>query len=216
MSTETLRERLQEIGLHGRKPRKVPCLSPEHRHGRPSWCRYAIALSRRYWSRVIYSDESTFKLFSYGGRVWCWHRSGQAFDSRYTEKTLPHSAPYVSVWGCITSTSVGPLCRIECTLDAPKYIDILEDGLLGTLHDPNLHAPEVVFQHDNDPKHTSQLATSCLRTENSLLVLPWPSRSPDLSIIENFWAHLGYRLRRRSPLPRNPNELCDALLPEWY
>jgi hypothetical protein len=36
------------------------------------------------------------------------------------------------VWGCIMREGVGQLYRIEGTLTAIKYVDILQDAFLGT------------------------------------------------------------------------------------
>ncbi|KAI3998178.1 hypothetical protein GGG16DRAFT_13045, partial [Schizophyllum commune] len=39
---------------------------------------------------------------------------------------------------------------------------------------------------------------------------------PDISIIENAWDELDDRVRRRPVLPKNTEELWDALQEEWY
>ncbi|KAF8598997.1 hypothetical protein BDV93DRAFT_405710, partial [Ceratobasidium sp. AG-I] len=39
---------------------------------------------------------------------------------------------------------------------------------------------------------------------------------PDLNIIEHVWDHLDRKVRSRIQLPRNKNELWDALQEEWY
>lgn len=70
-------------------------------------------------------------------------------------------------------------------------------------------------QQDNDRKHTSKLAQSWF-TEHKILLLPWPSSSPDMNIIEHVWSKLDHRVRAHNPLPRNRDELWTALQEEWY
>ena len=43
-------------------------------------------------------------------------------------------------------------------MDADLFVVILEDELQGTLEYYNLKPEEVIFQQDNDPKHTSKKA----------------------------------------------------------
>ncbi|CDO77455.1 hypothetical protein BN946_scf184864.g2 [Trametes cinnabarina] len=91
-------------------------------------------------------------------------------------------------------------------MDAKMYRHILEDSLLGTLHDHRLGPSTIIFQHDNDPKQTARLVQEWLEHQN-LLVLPWPPSSPDLNIIENVWAEIKKRLETYRPRPRNTEEL---------
>ena len=47
-------------------------------------------------------------------------------------------------------------CMFQCKIDGDLFVEILEDGLQGILEYYNLKPEEVIFQQDNDPKHTSR------------------------------------------------------------
>lgn len=71
---------------------------------------------------------------------------------------------------------------------------------------------EFIFQHDNDPKHTSKVVQRYLKTKG-VNVLPWPAQSPDLNPIENLWAILDTRLKHRKC--NNEDELFGVLKAGW-
>jgi transposase len=49
----------------------------------------------------------------------------------------------------------------------------------------------------------------------ALIVLPWPSKSPDLNPIEHLMDDLDRRVRQRQPQPQYLQQLVNALQDEW-
>ena len=119
------------------------------------------------------------------------------------------------VWGIIMPKGVGRLVRVDGTMDRFKYIQVLRKGLLGTLRDYKMKPSDIVFQQDNDPKHTAK-STHEWFDEHGFILLPWPAQSPDINPIENVWDHLARRLAKRSVQPTTEDELWEALQEEWY
>ena len=118
------------------------------------------------------------------------------------------------VWGCITKDGPGRLHCIEGTMNVQQYCAILTESLLGTLSDYDLERRYVIFQQDNDLKHTSRLSTSWF-SEQNLKVLPWPPNSPDMNIIEHVWDYLDCCIRARQDAPSNLTQLWKVLQDEW-
>lgn len=215
VSSRTVQRRLADIGLHGRVRRKKPYLSPLNVEQRKVFVAGTGDWDMEKWKLVVFSDESKFNLFGSDGRQYCRRRVGEAFLERNVKKVVAHGGGSLMVWGCITATGVGRLHRIHGILNASKYCALLEESLLGTLQDHSLTPHSVILQHDNDRKHTSRLAQAWF-DEHHVLLLPWPSSSPDLNIIEHVWEELDRHLRHRRQLPRNLDELWAALQEEWY
>jgi transposase len=71
-----------------------------------------------------------------------------------------------------------------------------------------------IFQQDNDPKHRCKVAEEFLKRKK-INRLSWPPSSPDLNIIEHVWDQLDRLLRVRTQLPRNQDEMWEALQEEW-
>lgn len=214
VSAQTVRRSLKANGLRAYAKRKVPFLLHRHQRARLEWARGRRFWTPRQWQRVIFSDESKFNVFGSDGRKYCWREKGHALDPRCTEKRIKHGGGSVMVWACLTPKGPGRLHRIDGIMNAVKYTAILAESLLGTLRDHKLKRSSILFQQDNDPKHTSKLAKQWF-VDNKLSVLPWPANSPDMNIIENAWDALDRRVRKRDPLPRNENELWEALQEEW-
>ncbi|KAI4293531.1 hypothetical protein PAPHI01_2805, partial [Pancytospora philotis] len=133
----------------------------------------------------------------------------------HSRATVSFGGGSVMVWGAITSQGVGELVFIESTMDANLFIKTLGTGLRDTVYAHNTNHLEIVLQQDNDPKHTSARAKSFINS-NSIRLLPWPSYSPDLNLIENVWSIMKRRLDNMYPKPTGKEELKAAIEWQWY
>jgi transposase len=217
VSARTVQRRLKEQGLLCRVRKAKPFLTAVHKEKQRLWALEHKGWTVEDWKRVIFSDESKFMLFKSDGRQYCWIKPGQALDARFTKKTIKHGAGSLMVWGCVTGRGMGRIHRIEGIMCGPDYVEILDKQYLGTLKDLKLRRSGkegVIFQQDNDPKHRSKVAENWFRTKN-VKRLSWPPSSPDMNIIEHVWDQLDALVRARNPLPRNKDELWQAIQEEW-
>jgi hypothetical protein len=110
------------------------------------------------WACVIWSDETKVNRLASDGRQWVWKRAGAPLTAQHVTPTVKFGGGSVMVWGCMTVHGVGLMCRIEGKMDASLYQEILEDELQGTVDYYEMDREDLIFQQDNDPKHTSKLA----------------------------------------------------------
>ena len=64
----TIRNRLDEIGLYSRVARKKPYLNKINREKRIAYAKMMMEQSYDYWKHVLWSDESYSDLMA---RLWC-------------------------------------------------------------------------------------------------------------------------------------------------
>ncbi len=128
------------------------------------WAKAHLKRSVSTWKSVLWSNESKFDILV--GNHVCrvlWVKEEGDFPACY-----PHSfqkpAPLM-VWGCISAYGIDSLHVLEGTMNAEKYINILEQHML-----PSRWR---VFQQDNAKPHTAAVTTAWLRS-GRVRVLNWP------------------------------------------
>ena len=95
-------------------------------------------------------------------------------------------------WGCFSKSKVGNLIPIESYMNSQKYLEILQNELNQNLEKTGCET----FQDDSAPCHRAKIIKEYFQKEN-ITQLPWPGNSHDLNPIENLWAMLKRKLRRR-------------------
>ena len=88
---------------------------------------------------------------------------------------------------------VEKLAEVEGRMDAEQYVTILEDHLLPSIEKSGVSDEDVIFQQDNNSKHTSKQAQKWME-DNNIALLDWPAQSSDISPIEHLWIHIKRKL----------------------
>ena len=104
------------------------------------------------------------------------------------------------------------ICVFEGKMDAAMYVDIIKNTLKRFIDDVYPDTTHRFFQ-DNDPKHTSRLASTFF-TENGINWWKSPPESPDINPIENLWHEMKEHLRREVK-PQTKQQLMDGIYAFW-
>jgi transposase len=203
ISPSTVRRRLNEQGLYKLEPLKKPLLSDKHRLKRVKW---AKDNRKTDWSKVIFTDETTFSQFSKPKKVW---RSKSEIVKAFTVK---HSAK-VHVYGCFSEKGFGKIYCFTNNLNSDLLCSIYKNTLLPSARTFfGKDDDSWILQEDNDPKHTSGKAQNW-RDDNDIKRISWPSQSPDLNPMENVWSVLKANVSNYKP--RSAKHLKQIIEKEW-
>lgn len=127
---------------------------------------------------------------------------------------MKHGGGSIMIWGCITTNGVGPFVKIDGILKKEQYLTILQNNLPNAIEKTGLAAENVVFQQDNDPKHSAKIVKNWLNNQ-PFTTMTWPAQSPDLNPIENFWSHIKSKLAKYPEAPAGVNELWVRVKDIW-
>lgn len=155
VSSRTVRNRLCEVGLNARRPRKKPLLTKKMRLQRLEWAREHEGWTKNMWNKVIFSDESKFNLHGSDGKTYVRRRIGEEFQPSCLINTVKHPQGQM-IWGCISYHGVGRLHFIQGTVNADVYIDILKTALIPTIAEQYRNIKSCIFQDDSAPCHRAK------------------------------------------------------------
>lgn len=210
-SVFTARRRIRETNLRCHKPVKIFSLTATHKENRVGYALQHLAHNMDFWETVIFSDEKLFQSKK-NGPIHVYRPRGQRFDENFIDHLNPQNFR-VNFWGWISIHGTGILWEIEGNLNSNSYINILNDVFLPSA-DTIFPNRNFVFQQDNCPIHTANTVKTWFR-QNNFNVLDFPSRSPDLNIIENVWGLMANRMKLLNQRPQNRNELIDFVQAAW-
>ncbi len=174
------------------------------------WAKAHLKWTVSKWKSVLSSDESKFDILVGNHRRQVLQAKEEGDLPACYQRSVQKPASLM-VWGCISAYGMGSLHVLEGTMNAERYIKVLEQQMLPSRWRVFQGRP-CVFQQDNAKPHTAAITTAWLRSRR-VQVLNWPACSPDLSPIDNIWCIIKRKIRQSRPQTLQQLETC--IRQEW-
>lgn len=201
LSANTVRRCLKRLSVSKKRAAKGPLLTSATKAARVTWCQANL---HRNWNNVLFTDEARFQLHSNYVRVWTCRNARRPSFNRLVK------SPSINVYAAISSK--GKICLFFSSqnFNTEVYCDVVE--LIVNPVATELFPSGFILQRDNAPCHRSFAAQDRME-ELGMQILPWPSYSPDLNIIENVWAWLKQEVEKK--LPTGVLDLKNKIQEAW-
>lgn len=219
VTPQTVRNVLRESGLKAKKKPKKPALTARHRKARLDFALRHKEWTIEDWKKVVWSDETKINRICSDGINYTWQKDKQLPNESNTIQTVKFGGGNVMIWACMTWSGPGAMVQIMGRMDTEQYISILDQNLFRSMEATCLlgdmpPVDQLIFQQDNDPKHTAR-ATKAFLKSKKITCLDWPAQSPDLNPIEHLWGELKRRLGRYEEHPKGVGELWERINDQW-
>ena len=214
-SAKTIRRVLKNTDFNASY--KIPglLLTEKRKMASYEWAKKYESWTVENWRQVIFSDETKIYRLDSDGKQWVWIKKGKPLRQHNFNFKYKGDGGHLMIWSCITARGPGYMVKIDNGLDAQLYCDILNSDLIMTLNEYGWDLKDIIFQHDNDPKHTAA-TTKSLTSKSNMKVLDWPPFSPDMNPIEHMWSFLKKRLNQYDWDPKNLKEAFVRGADIWY
>ncbi|GFV38705.1 transposable element Tcb2 transposase [Trichonephila clavipes] len=116
VSTQTVRNRLQGVGLYVRRPMVCVRITSRHRRDRREWGTEDVNWRRNEWSNVLFSDESRFSVHPDNRRIFMWRDRVSRNNPAFVHESVRFGGGGVLVYGGIS-------------IDGRTDLYIIRDGL---------------------------------------------------------------------------------------
>lgn len=209
----------QHLARPLRKNRK-PKLTTTHTTDRMIYCKEWV---RKDWSNVVVTDSKYFWLCprGYGPKVWVRYGEEAPYEAAERNCFKVHAYAGVSKYGrtpLIVTVGTTGLKSATKGVTGEVYKQLLQEKLIPACRELMRKGGKGgsdrnwIFQQDNAKPHTSRVVKAWLKAQR-FPVMKWPSKSPDLSWIENLWGYVAVKLSKRTDVTKdNFEQVCHE---EW-
>ncbi|KAK3533885.1 hypothetical protein QTP70_033007 [Hemibagrus guttatus] len=208
VSEYTVHHNLLRMGLHSRRPVRVPKLTPVHCKSTNNG-HVSIRTGPRRNGR-----RRPGLMNHVAGRVCVHLLPGKHMAPACTMGRRRAGGGSLMLWAMFCWETLGPAIHGDVTLTRSTYLSIVTDHVhpfMETVFPDGCG----LFQQDNAPCHKAEMVQEWFDEHTNQFELTWPPNSPDLNPAQHLWDVLDKQVRSMEAPPCNLEDLKDLLLTSW-
>lgn len=200
-SSRTVQQDCSKLRLKSYVRKHDPTRDPKHRKLKVAFAKRMLAMSSRWLSMIVFSDEHTMSLNDHTSRrMYAKSRAGVLPRER---KRLNNTARFM-IWGAIGKNYKSKLIIVDVKPDEDGRKRNTMTGDWYKRHCIQPHLQELLdrklrFQQDGARPHIKKNVLKYMKVKGLLRLLGWPAYSPDFSPIETLWALINRRVSKLHP-----------------
>lgn len=177
ISCDTVRRRVMKRGLRAYRPAKFPVLTNAAKVKRLQFGRDHRHWNRNYWSNVVFSDESRFKVRFCDGRIRVWRFRNTRYDPKNMVQFDRFGGGSVMIWGAISYNHKSALHVVPDTLKAQQYLNDVLIPIAIPFGEQSV-GDGFIFQDDNARPHRARIINDYHNHNDSYVHMALPPYSP--------------------------------------
>ena len=209
-----LRRYIHELDIYSYSAVRKPFIWEANKIKRSAWALRHQNWDMDAWSRVIFTDETSFEVRPLKRNMRVWRKRGERNSSACTVHTYKSGYELVSCWGGFSYYGKLPLRRIEGLFKQDQYKEICETTLLPWAETMYGSCANYVLQEDNCGPYRA-ITIRKFFEELGVQRMTWPPQSPDCNPIENAWGYMKNRFRSELRHPSSKNERWEEVQKLW-
>ncbi|GFV26233.1 transposable element Tcb2 transposase [Trichonephila clavipes] len=164
VSTQTVRNRLQGLGMYAHRLMIYVRLTSRHCRDRREWATEHVNWRRNEWSNVLFSDESRFFVYPDNRRIFIWRDHDSRNNPAFVHESVRFGGGGVLVYGGISTDGHTDLYIIR---DGPLTVRRYRDEILRPIVVPYAAAigDDFILMDDNCRPHRANLVEDFLFEE---------------------------------------------------
>jgi len=178
VSLSTVQRYFKSLNLKYKNCSHEIVLSKKHKEARKTVITQWIS-SNHNWEKTIFSDEKKFSLD--GPDCWMTYVPSK---SKWVRNKRQCGGGGVMVWLMIMPNGLLSVHIINGKFKSTDYVALLRKYIVPIMR-LNMKS-NFYFQQDNCAVHKAKIVMDYLKN-NNVRTITWPSRSPDLNIVEDVW-----------------------------